>query len=58
MTEKGRNPGWRFRVGVSRDEVGALAAADEQGVWFDSEKELNAYVRRQLDLNSKDKSDE
>lgn len=42
MTEKGRNLGWRFRVGVSRDEVRALAAADEQGVWFDSEKELNA----------------
>lgn len=54
MTEKGGNPGWQIRVGVSRDEVKALAEADEQGVWFDSEEELNTYVRSQLDLNSKE----
>lgn len=45
IIEEGTNPGWHIRVGVSRDFVEALAEADELGIWFESEEEMDAYVR-------------
>jgi hypothetical protein len=49
ITEEGDNPGWRIRVGGSRSLIEALAEADEQGIWFDTEKELDAYVQGFID---------
>lgn len=48
LIEDGENPGWRIRVGVSRQEAEILAQADAQGIWFDSEEEMGAYVQKAL----------
>jgi hypothetical protein len=48
IIEEGTNPGWRIRVGVSRQFVAALVEAEEQGIWFETEVDLEAYVRAYL----------
>jgi hypothetical protein len=48
IIEEGENPGWQIRVGVSRREVEILAEADRQGIWFDTEDEMDAYVQQML----------
>lgn len=56
ITEDGDNPGWRIRVGVSRHDVQALAAAAEQGTWFESEDEMRACIRRHVERRPEDTS--
>lgn len=54
IIEEGSNPGWRIRVGVSRQFVRALQEAEERGIWFETEEEMDEFVRRWLALNSSD----
>lgn len=46
FSETGHNPSWKVRVGVSRREIEALDATEKQGIWFDSEEEMDAFVQR------------
>jgi hypothetical protein len=48
LIEEGVNPGWRIRVGISRREIEILAEAERQGLWFESEDEVDAFVRRKI----------
>jgi hypothetical protein len=42
------NPGWQIRVGVSRRVIQILEEADANDIWFDTQEEMDAYIRRKL----------